>query len=38
MNIPFKFTIIALLAVLLFASSCSATKKSTCGCKGMVGY
>jgi hypothetical protein len=36
-----NFAMILLLAVTLFASGCSSSKKSNCGCpnkKGMVGY
>jgi hypothetical protein len=33
-----KIASLALIAVALIATGCSATKKSTCGCSGMVGY
>jgi hypothetical protein len=33
-----KITSLALIAIALVASGCSATKKHSCGCTGMVGY
>jgi hypothetical protein len=33
-----KITSLALIAIALVATGCSASKKSTCGCTGMVGY
>ena len=36
-----NFALMLLVAVSLFAGSCSSSKKSNCGCpskKGMVGY
>lgn len=33
-----KITALALIAFATVASGCSSTKKSTCGCTGMVGY
>ena len=33
-----KITSLALIALALVATGCSSTKKSTCGCTGMVGY
>ena len=33
-----KITSLALIAIALVATGCSSTKKSTCGCTGMVGY
>ena len=33
-----KVTSLALMALILVATGCSSTKKSTCGCSGMVGY
>ena len=33
-----KITSLALIALAMVASGCASTKKSTCGCTGMVGY
>jgi hypothetical protein len=33
-----KIASLALIAIALVATGCSSTKKSTCGCTGMVGY
>jgi hypothetical protein len=33
-----KLTSLALIAIALIATGCSSSKKSTCGCAGMVGY
>jgi hypothetical protein len=33
-----KVTSLALIALTLVATGCSSSKKSTCGCSGMVGY
>jgi hypothetical protein len=33
-----KLTSLALIAIALVATGCSSSKKSTCGCSGMVGY
>ena len=33
-----KLSSLLLIATVLFATGCSSTKKSTCGCVGMVGY
>jgi hypothetical protein len=33
-----KITSLALIAIALLATGCSSSKKSTCGCTGMVGY
>jgi hypothetical protein len=33
-----KITFLALIAITLIATGCSSSKKSTCGCTGMVGY
>lgn len=33
-----KISTILLLAACLFGTGCAASKKSKCGCTGMVGY